>query len=127
MRRIKKKTELGQELIPQRKGKCGRKPIFTPRSERCLTKIYLEDRYASTKAIKSKLESSGVHASERTVRRKLSDLQLKACSPAQKPKLTAAMKAKRLNWARDHKDKDLDFWKSVNISGNAVGFSLFFE
>lgn len=126
VRRIKKKIELGQELIPQRKKNCGRKQIFTPRSERCLKKICLEDRFASTKDIKSKLESNNIHASERTVRRKLSDLQFKAYRPARKPKLTDAMKVKRLKWARDLKDKDLDFWKSVSICVNALGlcFSL---
>ena len=41
--------------------------ILTPRSERCLKKICLEDRFATTKDIKSKLESSDIHASERTV------------------------------------------------------------
>ena len=47
VRRIKKKIELGQELIPQKKKKCGRKMIFTPRLERCLKKIFLEDRFAT--------------------------------------------------------------------------------
>ena len=32
--RIKKKTNLGEELCLQRTNKCDRKPIFTPRSER---------------------------------------------------------------------------------------------
>ena len=91
VRRIKEKIELGQELIPQRKKNCGRKMIFTPRSECCLKNICLEDRFATTKDIKSKLESSDIHISERTVRRRLSDLQFKAYRPTQKPKLTAAM------------------------------------
>ena len=99
--------------------------IFTPRSERCLKKICLEDRFATTKDIKSKLESRDIHASERTVRRRLSDLQFKAYRPARKPKLTAAMKVKHLNWARDLKDKNLDFWKSVSNCTN-VFFCIFF-
>ena len=106
MRQNKTKIELGQELIPQRKKKCSQKTIFTPRSEHCLKKICLEDQFVTTKDIKSKLESSDIHASERTVRHRLSGLQFKACRPAQKPKLTAAMKVKRLNWARDLKDKN---------------------
>ena len=126
VRRIKKKIELGQELIPQRKRNCGRKPIFTPRSERCLKKICLEDRFATTKDMKSKLESSDIHVSERTLRRKLLDLNFKAYRPARKPKLTAAMKVKRLNWARGLKDKTLDFWKSVGIYLNTVDFVFFF-
>lgn len=41
VRRIKKKLNFGQDLNPLRKKKCGRKPIFTPRAERCLAKICL--------------------------------------------------------------------------------------
>ena len=66
VRLIKKKIELGQELIPQRKKTWGRKLIFTPRSESCFKKICLEDQFVTTKDIKSILESSDIHASERT-------------------------------------------------------------
>lgn len=113
VRRIKKKIESGEELSPKRKKRCGRKPIFTPRSERCLKKICLENRFATTKVIKSQLQDASVNASERTVRRKLKELDFKACRPARKPKLTAAMKAKRLKWAKQWQDKDVDFWRSV--------------
>ena len=126
VRRIKEKIELGQELISQRKKKCGRKMIFTPRSKRCLKKICLEDRFATTKPIKSKLESSDIHAYERTVRRRLSDLQAKAYGPARKPNVTAAMKVKRLNWASDLKEKKLDFWKLVSNYTNIVFFVFSF-
>ncbi|GFY05036.1 uncharacterized protein TNCV_561681 [Trichonephila clavipes] len=30
-----------------------------------------------------------------------------------KPKLTPEMKAKRLNWAKQWRDKDVDFWRSI--------------
>ncbi|GFV09721.1 uncharacterized protein TNCV_2597761 [Trichonephila clavipes] len=36
----------------------------------------------------------------------------KTYRPARKPKLTSAMKAKRLNWAKQWHDKDVDFWRS---------------
>lgn len=113
VRRIKKKIECGEELSPKRKSRCGRKPIFTPRSERCVKKICVENRFATTKMIKIKLEEANINASERTVRRKLKDLGFKAHRPARKPKLTAAMKTKRLNWAKQLRDKDADFWRSV--------------
>lgn len=48
VRRIKKKIESKEELNPKRKRKCDIKPIFTPRSERCLVKICLENRFATT-------------------------------------------------------------------------------
>lgn len=116
VRRIKKKIELGEVLSPKRKKRCGRKPIFTPRSERCLKNICLENRFATTKVIKSRLQDASVNVSERTVRRKLKDLDFKAYRPARKPKLTAAMKTKRLQWAKQWQDKDVDFWRSVRYS-----------
>ncbi|XP_072375918.1 uncharacterized protein [Diabrotica undecimpunctata] len=64
VRRIKKKIELGKALSPKRKKKCGRKPIFTPRSERSLKKICLENRFATTKLIKSQLQGVNVCFSE---------------------------------------------------------------
>ncbi|GFV17127.1 hypothetical protein TNCV_3632901 [Trichonephila clavipes] len=97
VRRIKKKIESGEELSLKRKKKCGRKSIFTPRSERSLKKICFENRFATTKVIKSHFQDINANASERTVRRKFKDLNFKTCCPARKPKLTPAIKAKRLN------------------------------
>ncbi|CAG4932009.1 unnamed protein product [Parnassius apollo] len=112
VRRINNKIESGEEMSPKRKNICGRKPIFTPRTERCLKKICLENRFASTKLIKSQFQDSNVNFCERTVRRK--DLDFRTCRPARKPKLTVTMKAKRLKWAKQWRDKDEDFWRSVN-------------
>ncbi|CAK1599423.1 unnamed protein product [Parnassius mnemosyne] len=109
IRRIKKKIESGDKLSPKRKKRCGRKPIFTPRTERCLKKICLENRFASTKLIKTQLQDANVDVSERTVRKKLKDLDFRTCRPARKPKLTAVMKAKRLKWAKQWRDKDENF------------------
>ncbi|GFV94913.1 transposable element Tcb2 transposase [Trichonephila clavipes] len=110
VRRIKKKS--GEELSLKRKKKCGREPIFPPRSERSFKKIFLENRFATTKVIKSQLQDINVNASERTVRRKLKDLNFKTCRPTRKSKLTPETKAKRLNWAKHWRDKDMYFWRS---------------
>ncbi|GFT41136.1 hypothetical protein TNCV_5034231 [Trichonephila clavipes] len=97
VRRIKKKIESEEELNPKRRKKCGRKPIPpSPRSERSFKKICLENRFATTKVIKSQLQDINVNASERTVGRKLKDLNFKTCRPTRKSKLTPATKAKRL-------------------------------
>ncbi|GFX49653.1 uncharacterized protein TNCV_4902951 [Trichonephila clavipes] len=61
-----------------------------------------------------------MNASECTVRRKLKDLNFKICRPAKKPKLTPALKAKRLNWAKQWLDKDVDFWRSVCFSDEST-------
>ena len=60
VRQIKKKINLGEELCPQRTNKCGRKPIFTLRSERCLKKICLENHFTMAKQIKLNLKSRGI-------------------------------------------------------------------
>ncbi|GFV79772.1 hypothetical protein TNCV_1725971 [Trichonephila clavipes] len=100
VRRIKKKIESREELSPKRKKKCDRNPIFTSRSERSLKKICLENMFATTNVIKSQLQDINVNASERTVRRKLKDINFKTCRPDRKPKLTPTMKAKCLLWAK---------------------------
>ncbi|GFX91817.1 uncharacterized protein TNCV_3530161 [Trichonephila clavipes] len=115
VRCIKKQIESREELSPKRKKNCGRKSIFTPRSERYLKKICFENRFATTKVIKSQLQDMNVNASERTVRRKLKDSNFKTCLPTRKPKLTLAMKAKCLNWAKQWCDKDVDFWRSNKV------------
>ncbi|GFU98310.1 hypothetical protein TNCV_3005941 [Trichonephila clavipes] len=111
VRFIKKKNESGEELSPKRKKKCGRKPIFPPRSERSFKKICLENRFATPKVIKSQFQDFNVNASERTVRRKLKDLNFKTCHPTRKSKLTPATKAMRWNWAKHWRDKDVYFWR----------------
>ncbi|GFY23537.1 transposable element Tcb2 transposase [Trichonephila clavipes] len=69
-------------------------------------------RFATRKVIKSQLQDINVNASERTVRRKLKDLNFKTGRPTRKCKLTPATKAKRLNWAKQWRDKDAFFWRS---------------
>ncbi|GFW29400.1 hypothetical protein TNCV_743421 [Trichonephila clavipes] len=69
-------------------------------------------RFATTKVIKSQLQDINVNAPKRTVRRKLKHLNFKTCRPSRKRKLTPAMKAKRLYWAKQWRDKDVDFWRS---------------
>ncbi|GFU34948.1 hypothetical protein TNCV_2992381 [Trichonephila clavipes] len=131
VRRIKKKIESGEELSPKRKKKCGRKPIFTSRSEKSLKKTCLENRFATTKMIKLQLQDINVNASRRTVRRKLKDFNFKTCRSARNPMLTLAMKANSLNWAKRWRDKDVDFWRSGEqlnpvgaVDQSGIGFEL---
>ncbi|GFT42572.1 histone-lysine N-methyltransferase SETMAR [Trichonephila clavipes] len=59
----------------------------------------IAQKFATTKVIKIKLQDINVNVSERTVRRKIKDLNFKTCRPARKP-VNPAMKAKRLNFAK---------------------------
>ncbi|GFV07691.1 uncharacterized protein TNCV_4941931 [Trichonephila clavipes] len=112
VRRIKKKIESGEELSPKRK-KNAAESLFPPQGQKDLfKKICLENRIATKKVIKSQLQDINVNAYERTVRRKLKDLNFKTCHPTRKSKLTPATKAKRLNWTKHWRDKDVYFWRS---------------
>ncbi|GFT81640.1 uncharacterized protein TNCV_3674601 [Trichonephila clavipes] len=82
-------------------------------SERSLKKFCLENKFATIKVIKAQLQDINVNVSERTVRRKLKDFNFKTCRPTRKHKLTPAITAKRLNWSKQWRDKDVDFWRSV--------------
>ncbi|GFV27405.1 uncharacterized protein TNCV_3795991 [Trichonephila clavipes] len=81
-------------------------------SEASVRRIKKKIEFATTKVIKSQLQDINVKASERTVRRKLKALNFKTCRPTRKSKLIPATKAKRLNWAKHWRDKDVYFWRS---------------
>lgn len=115
VKRIMKKTEVGEELVLKKKKRCGQKPIFTLKGEWCIKKICLENWFSTTKEIKFKLESNYIQASERTVRCKFTDMDFKAKRPACKLKLTEAMKKKQFQWTKAYHPYDLDFWKSISI------------
>ncbi|GFY34936.1 uncharacterized protein TNCV_155091 [Trichonephila clavipes] len=90
-------------------------PVLTQQLQQAWNSILQSDirhLFATTEVIKSQLQDINVNASERTVRRKLKDLNFKTCRPTRKSKLTPATKAKRLNWAKHWRDKDVYFWRS---------------
>ncbi|GFU78390.1 hypothetical protein TNCV_33831 [Trichonephila clavipes] len=109
VKRIKKKIESREELSPKKKEKMRQKTYFHLKVRKIFKETCLENRFATTKMIKSQHQDINVNASGRTVRRKLKDLNLRPAGPARKPKLTLAMKANRLNWAKQWRDKDVDF------------------
>lgn len=76
VRQIKKKTEVGEELVLKEK-RCGGTPVFTKRGKRCFKKTCLENPFSTTKEIKLKLESNIIQASEMTVRCKFINMDFK--------------------------------------------------
>jgi len=69
--------------------------------------------FKSSVDVKHVLECAGVVVSASTVRRRLIENDLRAYAPAHKPKLTAAMKKKRLAFARKYRDWTTGNWRSV--------------
>lgn len=114
VRNIKKVIDVNQSLSPKRAGKCGRKRLTTPRTEREIRRITVENRRKPRKVIKALLDDAGVTLSDRTLRRRLKELNFSCCRPLKKPKLTQAMRAKRLAFAKMYKHWTVEDWEKVS-------------
>lgn len=112
--KIKTNLDQNQPLSPQRKGKCGRKQITTPRTDSKIRDIYLQNRKKSAGLLIQMVQESGIPVSKRTVQPRLAEEGLTGHRPAKKPRLTAAMKKKRLAWAREHRSKTVEDWNKVS-------------
>ena len=72
---------------------------------------------SSMKKIRAELLRIGRRISHKTVSRHLSkDFNMKSYKPAKKPRLTAAMKAKRLQFANNHQHWTDEQWGKVLFS-----------
>lgn len=110
---IKTKMDLGVSLDPKRKGNCGRPRNTTPRTDRIIRGICTENRKLPVRLLTKKISEQGIGVSQRTVQRRLAEIGLVARRPARKPKLTASMIKKRLDWAHKYKHFTIEDWKMV--------------
>ena len=85
-----------------RTGRCGRRRITTPITDRFIRRKALEDRITSCHRLAANLRSAGVNVSKDTVRRRLKEQGVTSVKSVRKPCLTAAMRKKRLDWAKRH-------------------------
>ncbi|CAG5039123.1 unnamed protein product [Parnassius apollo] len=114
--RIKKKLDTNVDLTPKRAKNCGRKKITTPRDERKIRDICVENRKAPRKILTKKVQDAGINISLATVRRRMKDLGFICRRPAKKPLLTQAMMSKRLQWAKEHQNWTAEDWNKVCFS-----------
>jgi DNA-directed RNA polymerase I, II, and III subunit RPABC1 len=112
--RIKKNLNKNGDMTPQRKGHCGRKRLTTPRDERKIRDICLENRNKPRRILTALIQDAGIPVSRMTVRRRLKEQGFRCCRPAKKPKLTPAMQQKRLAWAKSHRHLTVEDWKNVS-------------
>lgn len=115
VKNIKKKMDLGVTLSPKRKGACGRRRITTPRTDRKIRDICIQNRKLPVRLLTKNIRDDGILISQRTVQRRLAENELIARKPARKPKLTPAMIKKRLDWARKYKNFTIQDWEKVKI------------
>ena len=85
------------------KKRTGRPRVITAREDNVMRKIVVRSTTNSMKKIRVKLLRRGRRISHMTVSRRLSkEFNLKSYKPAKKPRLTVAMRAKRLQFFNNH-------------------------
>ena len=80
-------------------------------------KVVTRSPMCSFKTIQAKLIDTVTVVSTKTIQRRLSlEFGLKSRKLARKPRLTEAMKKKRLDFAKRHADWNTEIWKRVHFS-----------
>lgn len=96
-----------------RKGRCGRKRLTTPRDERKIEQICTNNRRMSLATLKNEVNNAGIAISPRTLQRRLIEKGFNCRRPARKPRLTEAMRKKRLEWAKKFEKWTEEDWEKV--------------
>ena len=98
----------------------GRPRKTTPRDDH-IFRTAVRSPMGSASKIRSVLLAKSADISPRTVSRRLViDFGLKARKPAKKPRLSPAMKAKRLGFARKHAKWTIQLWQQVFFSDEST-------
>ena len=96
------------------KKRTGRPRVTTAREDNVMRRIVVRSPTSSTKKIRAELLRRDRRINHMTVSRRLSKkFNLKSYKPAKKPRLTAAMKAKRLQFANNHQHWTAEQWGKV--------------
>lgn len=111
--RVKKALDNDKQYSSSRVGKCGRKRIISPRTERKLVQLAKKNRRLTSKDLRKNLEQYGVNVCDSTVRRKLINAGLHARRPRKKAKITPAMAKQRLKWAKQVREQFGNDWSKV--------------
>ena len=99
----------------------GRPRKTSPRDDHIIRRTAVRSPTSSANKIRSALLAKGVNVSRRTVSRRLvDDFGLKSHKPAKKPRLTPAMKVKRLRFAKKHVRWTLQQWQQVFFSDEST-------
>lgn len=113
--------DLGITLSPKRNGECGRRRITTPRTDRKIRDICIQNRKLPVCLLMNNIRDDGL-ISQRTVQRRLAENELIARKPARKAKLTPVMIKKRVDWAGKYINFTIQDWEKVKIyATTAIG------
>ena len=103
------------------KKRTGKPRVTTAREDNVMRRIVMRSPTSSMKKIRAKLLRRDCRISHMIVFRRLSkEFNLKSCKPAKKSRLTAAMKAKRLQFANNHQHWTAEQWGKVLFSDEST-------
>ena len=103
------------------KKRTGRPRVTTAREDNVMRRVVVKSPTSSMKKIRPELLHKGRRISHMTVSRRLSkEFNLKSYKPAKKPKLTAAMKAERLEFTNNHQHWTAEQWGKVLFSDEST-------
>lgn len=99
----------------RRIGRCGRKRKLTEADERYLIREVKKHPATTLPKLQQHLADSGTHVHQTTISRRLKTFGCKSVKPRRVPLLTAAMKKKRLDFAREHQHWTAQDWERVRF------------
>ena len=105
---------------------CDRKRSGRPRKtsirdDNLIRRMVVRSPTSSTKKLQAALLRKGTRVTQMTISRRLSrEFNLKWYKPARKPRLTPVMKAKRLAFAKKHRDWTIQQWSKVLFSDEST-------
>ena len=110
----KQKLKFAKTIDTSRIGSCGRKRITTPRLDRKIKVMALNDRRASCTKLSMELAKQGIVLNRKTINNRLLEQGLRAYRPRKKPRLTQKMKDARYQWAMEHQNWTSEDWAKVS-------------
>ena len=99
---IKKKMENKEGVLAKRVGNCGRKRVTTPRLDRKIISMSLNNRRASCSKLSRELLNENITVHPRTINNRLLERGLHAYRPRKKPRLTPMMLTACHAWTKTH-------------------------
>ena len=103
------------------KKRTGRPRVTTEREDNVMRRIVVRSPMSSMKKIRAELLRRGRRISHMTVSRRLSEeFNMKSYKPVKKPRLTAVMKAKHLQFANNHQHWTAEQWGKVLFSDKST-------
>lgn len=112
---IKKKMENKEGVLAKRVGNCGRKRVTTPRIDRKITRMSLNNRRSSCIKLSRELLKENITVHPRTINNRLLERGLHAYRPRKKPRLTPKMVTARYAWAKTHIGWTSEQWEQVRL------------